>query len=163
MSLSSTQIGAIGENILANAVMKASKGRLSPFQPVADDDGLDVLFFDKKTGNSVAIQLKCRTVTIKKRNSTERGNSVHFQVRQATFNQARKAYLVGALLNDDLTDFVATWIVPMERLPKVAYDISDHFVIRPSKSVTSQDKYTRYRCHSAEELAKHIIAACEKR
>ncbi len=30
------------------------------------DDGLDVLFFDKVTGNSVAIQLKCRTVSIRK-------------------------------------------------------------------------------------------------
>ena len=54
--------------------MKASDGRLSPFQPLADDDGLDVLFFDKVTGNSVAIQLKCRTVSIRKRNSEERGN-----------------------------------------------------------------------------------------
>lgn len=65
MPLSSTQIGAIGENLLANAVMKASDDRLSPFQPLADDDGLDVLFFDKLTGNSVAIQLKCRTVTMR--------------------------------------------------------------------------------------------------
>ena len=161
MGLSSTQIGAIGENILANAVMKASEGRLSPFQPVADDDGLDVLFFDKKTGKSVAIQLKCRTVTIKKRHSEERGNAVHFQVRQATINEARQAYLVGALLNEDLTDFIATWFVPMTKLPKIAYSISDHYVIRPSKSETSRDKYTRYRCHSAQDLAERIITVCE--
>ena len=51
--------------------MKASEGRLSPFQPLADDDGLDVLFFDKVTGNSVAIQLKCRTVSIRKKGSDE--------------------------------------------------------------------------------------------
>ncbi len=93
MPLSSTQIGAIGENLLVNAVMMASDGRLSPFQPLADDDGLDVLFYDKRTGNSVAIQLKCRTVSIRKRNSEERGNVVHFQIRQATFNDARRASL----------------------------------------------------------------------
>src|SRR5699024_8575986 len=29
--------------------MKASEGRLTPFQPLADDDGLDVLFFDNLT------------------------------------------------------------------------------------------------------------------
>ena len=40
---------SIGENLLINAVMKASEGRLTPFQPLADDDGLDVLFFDKLT------------------------------------------------------------------------------------------------------------------
>lgn len=65
MTLSSTQIGTIGENLLVNAVMKASEGRLSPFQPYADDDGLDLLFYDKQTGNSVAIQLKCRTSTLR--------------------------------------------------------------------------------------------------
>src|SRR5690606_31367647 len=119
MPLSSTQIGAIGENLLVNAVMKASDGRLSPFQPLADDDGLDVLFFDKQTGNSVAIQLKCRTVTIRKRGSEERGNTVHFQVRQATFNQARNAYLVAALFNEELTEFVCTWFIPMQHLPEL--------------------------------------------
>lgn len=72
MPLCSTQIGVIGENLLANAVMKASDGRLSPFRSIADDDGLDVLFFDKQTGNSGAMQLKCRTFTIRKRNSDRR-------------------------------------------------------------------------------------------
>jgi hypothetical protein len=76
--LSSTQIGIIGENLLVNAVMKASDGRLSPFKPVADDDGLDVLFFDKETGNSVAIQLKCRTKTD---SGHKGGNTAQFDVR----------------------------------------------------------------------------------
>lgn len=134
MALSSTQIGAIGENLLINAVMKASDGRLTPFQPLADDDGLDVLFFDKETGNSVAIQLKCRTTTIRKRGSDERGNVAHFQVRQATFNDARRAYLVAALCNEDLTGFIATWFVPMELLPKLAKEISGNWVLRPSKA-----------------------------
>jgi hypothetical protein len=78
MSLTSTQVGVIGENLLVNAVMKESDGRLSPFRPIADDDGLDVLFFDKDTGNSVAMQLKCRTVTTRKRSSDERGNVAYF-------------------------------------------------------------------------------------
>lgn len=91
MPLSSTQIGTIGENLLVNAVMKASKGRLSPFQPLADDGGLHVLFFDKLTGNSIAIQLKCRTAPIRKRSPDERGNVVHFQVRQATYHDTRRA------------------------------------------------------------------------
>src|SRR5688500_15611879 len=106
MPLSSTQIGAIGENLLVNAVMKASDGRLSPFQPLADDCGLDVLFFDKLTGNSVAVQLKCRTVTIKDPYTGKRGNTVHFMVRQATFNEARAAYVVAALFDEALTHFL---------------------------------------------------------
>ena len=34
--LTTTQIGAIGEDIVASGLMIASHGRLSPFQPVAD-------------------------------------------------------------------------------------------------------------------------------
>jgi hypothetical protein len=36
MELSSTQIGAIAENLVANELMIESKGRLSPFQPIAE-------------------------------------------------------------------------------------------------------------------------------
>ncbi len=161
MPLSSTQIGAIGENLLVNAVMKASEGRLSPFQPLADDDGLDVLFFDKVTGNSVAIQLKCRTVTLKKPKSEERGDGVHFEVRKATFNEARRAYLVAALLNEDLTHFVATWFMPLALLPEVARNAKDKWVIRPSKAPTGADRFVSYRCMTDHELALRIVQLCE--
>lgn len=166
MPLSSTQIGAIGENLLVNAVMKASAGRLAPFQPLADDDGLDVLFFDKLTGSSVAIQLKCRTGTLfkrrtRKRAKKERGNTTHFAVRKATLKEARSAYLVAALFNEDLTQFIATWFVPMDILPKLARGGGEEWVIRPSKAEKSRDRYTPYRCHTINELAERIIRICE--
>ena len=59
--LSATQIGAIAENLVANELMIESKGRLSSFQPVADDDGINVLIYDKQTGRAVPIQIKTRT------------------------------------------------------------------------------------------------------
>jgi len=161
MALTSTQIGAIGENLLINAVMKASDGRLSPFQPLADDDGLDVLFYDKQTGNSVAVQLKCRTNTLRRAGSEGRGKTVHFEVRHNTFNEARRAHLVGALCNDDLTDFVATWLIPMFELPQIARNISGKWVIRPSMANDSKDRFISYRCDTAIQLAERIIAICE--
>jgi hypothetical protein len=161
MPLSSVQIGAIGENLLVNAVMKASDGRLSPFAPIADDDGLDVLFYDKVTGGSVAIQLKCRTGAIRKKNSEERGNTIHFHVRQATFNEARQAFLVAALFNEQLTEFVCTWFIPMALLPEIGKEISGKYVIRPSKAEASADRYTPFRCQTAADLAARIIATCE--
>lgn len=163
MALTSTQIGTIGENLLVNAVMKASDGRLSPFQPYADDDGLDVLFYDKQTGNSVAIQLKCRTVTLYKAGTRERGNVVHFDVRQATFRATRHTYLVAALISPDFTNFEALWLVPMERLPEVAGNISGKWVVRANKNQATADRYSAYRCPSVTELAGKIIAACESR
>jgi hypothetical protein len=161
MALTSTQIGAIGENLLVNAVMKASDGRLTAFQPIADDDGLDVLFFDKLSGNSIALQLKCRTVTLYKRGTKERGNGVHFEVRKATFNEARRAYLVAGLLNEELTHFLTTWLVPMSEISKVARDGKKKWVMRASKATASRDRCTPYRCHSIDQLVERLIALCE--
>ncbi len=102
MQLSSTQIGALAENLVANELMIESKGRLSAFQPVADDDGIDVLVYDKVTGNACPIQIKARTLTIRKRASKERGNTVHFEVRKATFKENRNTILLCVLLDKDL-------------------------------------------------------------
>jgi len=161
VALTSTQIGAIGENLLVNAVMKSSDGRLTAFQPVADDDGLDVLFFDKLTGNSLALQLKCRTVTLFKRGTKERGNSVHFEVRKGTFSEVRRAYLVAGLLNEELTHFLTTWLVPMSELPKIARSGNEKWVMRANRAATSQDRWTPYRCHSVDDLVRRVIALCE--
>lgn len=59
---SSTQIGAVAENPVANALMVESAGRLSPFSPVADDDGIDLLIYDKESGRALPAQVKSRTV-----------------------------------------------------------------------------------------------------
>jgi len=154
--LSSTQIGVIGENLLVNAVMKASNGQLSPFKSVADDDGLDVLFFDKKTGNAVAIQLKCRTATDGKRNTAQ------FDVRKATVRKERRAFLVAALLDETMTKFVWSWFISMEELPKVSKPNSKNYIITPSRAVNSEDKYVKlkYRCET-KELAERIIDECK--
>lgn len=160
--LNSTQKGAIGENLLVNEVMKASGGRLSPFRPIADDDGLDVLFFDKITGNAVAVQLKTRTVSLPKRNSNERGNTVHFEVRKSTFNETRRSYLIAAILNEKLTDFICTWIIPMSALLEIGRETPSKYVIRPNKSESSQDKFIQFRCTTTEELVERIISICEQ-
>ena len=161
MVLSSTQIGAIGENLLVNAVMQASAGRLSAFQPIADDDGLDVLFFDKLTGCSVAIQLKCRTVALFKRGTQERGNVTHFEVRKATFSDTRRTYLVAALLNEELTHFRMAWLMPLALLPTLGRCTASKFVIRPSIAPACNDRFVPYRC-TAAELAQRIIHICEE-
>jgi hypothetical protein len=153
--LSSTQIGAIGENLLVNAVMKASNGRLSPFKSIADDDGLDVLFFDKKTGKSVAIQLKCRTKT------DSGGNTVQFDVREATFKEERRAFVVAALLNEKMTEFVCSWFIPMNEVKRVGRKKTSKYVLTPNKTENSADKYKEFRCGSVDELAKCIIKDCE--
>jgi hypothetical protein len=41
--ITSTQTGAVGELTIAAGLIVASDGRLAPFKPVADDDGIDLL------------------------------------------------------------------------------------------------------------------------
>lgn len=72
----STQIGSIAENLVANALMVASHGRLSPFWPVADDDGIDLLIYDKESGRALPAQVKSRTVALKRRGSAKSGEVV---------------------------------------------------------------------------------------
>ncbi|RWA53786.1 hypothetical protein AU476_12815 [Cupriavidus sp. UYMSc13B] len=119
------------------------------------------MFFDKETGNAVAIQLKCRTVALYKAGTKERGNLVHFELRQTTFNEGRRAYLVAALCDEALTGFEVTWFIPMSQIPVLARDISGKWVIRASKAVNSADRYSSYRCASADDLASRIIKVCE--
>ena len=114
----STQIVAIAENMVANALMLESGGRLSPFSPVADDDGIDLLVYDKESGASIPVQIKSRTVTLKKRDSHERGNAVHFEIRSATFKSDRFAYLVAVLLTEDGAGIERRLAGPDARPPK---------------------------------------------
>lgn len=157
MPLTSTQIGTIGENLLINAV---SAGRLAPFQPIADDDGLDVLFFDKLIGRAVAVQLKCRTGALFKPGTTERGNLVHFEVRKSTFNDARQAFLVAALLDEGLSRLAEAWFVPMADIPMIARGNGDKWILRASKGEKSADRFRPYRCQSVADLVQRIIARC---
>lgn len=93
----------------------------------------------------------------------ERGNLAHFELRQTTFKEARRAYLVAALCDEALSGFEVTWFIPMSQIPVLARDISGKWVIRASKAASSADRFASYRCASAEELACRIIAACEAR
>lgn len=56
--LTSTQKGAIAENIIANELMIETDGQFSPFSPCADDEGIDLLIYDKKSGGVCQYQFK---------------------------------------------------------------------------------------------------------
>jgi hypothetical protein len=162
MSLTSTQIGALAENLIANELMIESEGRLSPFQPIADDDGIDVLIYDKKTGKALPIQVKSRTSAIKKRGSEERGNTVHFEVRKATLKADRHAYLLCVLLSENMRKTERAWLLPLSDLPNIASARESKYVIRANMQIATNDKYKKYQCKSTKEVAKEIINILEK-
>jgi len=163
MKLSSTQIGALAENLIANELMIESGGRLSPFQPVADDDGIDILIYDKITGNALPIQIKARTTTINKRGKQERGNTVHFEIRKATLRKERKALLLCILIDYTLRATERAWLLPLTDVPTIATDKGNKYAIRANKQLSSKDKYKSYQCLSIGELSRRLISLLENK
>lgn len=157
MKLTSTQIGALAENLVANELMIESNGRLSPFQPIADDDGVDVLIYDKITGNSCPIQIKARTDTINRRGKQERSNTAHFEVRKSTFNDSRNTMLLCVLLSKDLRSTERAWLVPFSELKSLTRQNPSKYIIRANKLLSSKDKYSPYQCKSICEVSERIL------
>ncbi len=157
MDLSSTQIGAIAENLAANELMIQSGGRLSPFQPIADDDGIDVLIYDKVTGLAIPIQIKARTNTINKSGTQERGNIVHFEVRKSTHRDDRRAMLLCLLLDTSMRETARAWLMPLGELASITSERKEKYVIRANRDRTSTDKYRRFQCSDMGEVSKRLI------
>jgi predicted AAA+ superfamily ATPase len=153
---SSTQLGAIAENLVANALMIESGGRLSPFRPEADDDGIDLLIYDKERGRALPAQVKSRTVTLKKRGREERGNIVHFEVRKATYRADRFAAAILVLTSEQGYRIECAWIIPMTELGVVARKGKSKYVVRASRRPESADRFTKYRCNSPTQLYERI-------
>jgi len=152
--LTSTQKGAIAENMVANQLILESDGQLSPFAPVADDDGIDMLVYDKITGKAVPLQIKSRTKTIKKSPKV-----VHFEVRKATLKQDKRGYVLAVLLSEDIKSVRRAWLIPMGDIPRLAKETATKYVLRPSKDMASRDKYTGHRCENINAVVQGLKAA----
>ncbi len=164
LNLTSTQIGALAENLVANELMIESGGRLSPFIPIADDDGIDLLIYDKKTGKAIPVQIKARTSTIKKPGKNVRGNVVHFEIRSAALKNKKHAYLLAVLLEQDLRTTKRAWFVPMKDIPNVFSKRTNQskYVMRASKSLTARDKFSSYQYENISEVSQRIIELFER-
>ena len=91
--LTATQIGAIGESVVAAGLTLASRGRLAPFKPFADDDGIDLLIYDKETKRALPIQVKSRT-----KFDNEKAQTLQFDVQRSTFTDGGRSHLLAVLL-----------------------------------------------------------------
>jgi len=160
--LSSTQIGLLAENLVINALILSSNGRFAPFRPVADDDGIDLLLYDKNTGRVLPLQVKARTRTLRKTNSPVRANLVHFQVRRQAIRYRGMARLLAVLLGEDAASITAAWLIPMEQLANVARHSRENLVIRPSISARSRDKCRQYYLASMDELVSKLTRQFEQ-
>ena len=158
MALTTSQIGKIGETLVASQLMLASGGRLSPFLPLADDDGVDLVLLDKVTAAALTIQVKSRT-----RVDNKKAQTVEFNVRRATFTNQPHAYMLGILLDEAGQGIRSAWLVPNTALEDVSNRKPDKLVLTPSAKPTSNDRYTPYRCRTLVEVSKRLLAAIDSR
>jgi hypothetical protein len=148
--ISTTQIGAIGEHIAASQLMLTSQGRLTPFLPMADDDGIDLLIFDKKTRATLPIQIKSRTAI----DGSTRG-TVQFDVRRKTMSD--DTYLLALLFDWQAGVVRRAWLLAMSQLEKVSVRSANKFSIRPSPKDTSRDRYTPYRYNGLPSVSVELM------
>jgi hypothetical protein len=152
----STQIGKACEMLVACSIMLASKGRLTPFLPLADDDGLDLLLLDKLTGKTVPVQVKGRTGVDAAGHAT-----VQFDVRKKTLSTHYGAVLLATLIDVENVSIRQSWLIPMSRLEGLATDKGDVFAIRPSTLEHAKDKCRPFRCDSMAELVRRLSAVLD--
>lgn len=152
--LTSTQTGAIGELAVAGGLLIASGGRLAPFRPVADDDGIDLLIYDKRTRRCLPLQVKSRT-----RGDGAGGRTVQFDVQATTYDSLGGGMLLGAMM--DGLQLKWAWLVPMSALQHSARKGDGKLVVVASTIDAANDKWARYRHRSFTTVAEALIESLQ--
>ncbi len=152
MKLTSTQIGALGEAVASTQLMSLSDGRFSPFMPMADDDGLDLILFDKMTGQMLPVQVKTRTT-----DTLAKAGTVQFDVRIKTYSERTGEFLLAILLDTKTGNVHRAWLIEMNDLINVSHAKRDKLSIVPNASSTSKDKFTEFRCEGMTEVVEKLI------
>ncbi len=156
--MTDTQIGTIGEMTVAAQLMLASDGRFSPFLPFADDDGIDLIVYDKVTGISLPVQVKARTSA-----KLGKSDTILFDVRRKTFSEHEHSFLLAILLDMAGGQIRRAWLIPMAELSHVARVKPEKLSITPSAKEGSRDRYTPYRCTDMAEVAQRLAAYLDAR
>lgn len=149
-SLTTTQIGAVGEALVAAGLTMGSGGRLSPFRPFADDDGTDLLVFDKITKKAIPVQIKCRTKT-----DDPKAETVQFDVRLKTYAQDGSGSVLAALL--DGASIRTVWLIPAREFTAIATRRAGKLVMVASAKPGTDDRFRRFRHDSLAAVAQKIL------
>jgi hypothetical protein len=154
--ITTTQVGSLAESIVANNFIIFSNGRLTPFKPIADDVGIDILIFDKITGLAIPIQVKSRRNTLYKRGTQDRGNLVAFNIRKATLNLKHETILLCVLISDNPLAIEMAWMLTAEKMVKVANNKKSVYTIIANKQVGSKDKFKEFQYHDFSKVVEKV-------
>lgn len=157
--MSSSQKGKIAEYFVATALIAASSGRLSPFVPICDDHGVDLIVRDKESGRCISVQVKSWLAY----GPIEGRNTVQFDVRKATYSADPNSILLALVLDAHRMAIEVSWLIPMPALPELAMERAGKYALVPSRSPHSRDRYSGFRCDSpisiVDALLRHSYGA----
>lgn len=151
-ALTSTQRGKIAELHVATALMAQSDGRLSPFEPLSDDHGIDLVVLDKMTGASLPIQVKSWFL-----NPVKEVRTVQFDVQKTTFGDGKPGALICVAIDPETMGIHTSWVIPTVDIPQLATERPTKYALAPSITGTSRDKYTPYRHGSLTTFATTVL------
>ena len=152
-NLTSTQRGKIAELHVATALMTQSGGRLSPFSPISDDHGIDLVIMDKATGKALPVQVKSWLL------SPERPvRTVQFDVRKATFSEMTAGVVIAVVMDAETLAMSMAWMIPLSDIPTLATEQPTKFVMAPSRMERSADRYIGHRHTTIASLTRAVEA-----
>ncbi len=151
--MTSTQRGKIAELHVATALMAQSAGRLSPFEPLSDDHGVDLVVLDKVSGRALAVQVKSWLLDPEKPVKT-----VQFDVQKSTYDDVKPGALICVLMDPDTLAIDMAWVIASADVRKIATDRPDKYVLAPSRLAGSRDKYAGHRHASIASLTAAVEA-----
>ena len=153
--LTSTQKGTVNEYLVAASIMLASSGRLSPFVPLSDDHGIDLIALDKLSQRCVCLQVKSAIASSKRK-------TVQFDVQKTTFKPASDLLLLAILFEPATVSVGTSWLIPMADVPNVSVEQPDKYALSPSTVATSKDRYQRYRHEGPHSLVAALLALFDR-
>lgn len=149
--LTSSQRGKIAELHVATALMAQSGGRLSPFEPLSDDHGVDLMVVDKVSGNALPVQVKSWFLAPEKP-----VKKVQFDLQKSTYAIDGRGAVICALMDPETLAIIMSWMIPLSEVPKVATEQPKKYAMSPSRMDNTQDKYLPYRHTSLASMTKAV-------
>ena len=149
----SGQLGTAAEIMVACQLMLASRGRLSSYVPLVDDDGIDVMVHDKLTHHSVGLQIKSWTFL-----SEARPQTVQFDVGLSTWRDDARLFLLCVAIDGHAARLEAAWLIGSGEVAAISTLRAKKMSLTPNPRPNSKDRYAPYRLDDMAAVANRLIA-----
>lgn len=149
MSLSPVQKGKIVEAHVANQIMLLSEGELSPFLPIADDAGIDLVVTRKRRFSTLFLQVKSRFKA-----SNRNKNRLDFQVEKESIVDSPQMFLLCVYFPEKEGTIRQMWMIPASVVIAKAIPLESAYRIVANWRDGSNDSWAPYRVSPVELVSK---------